>query len=92
MCRSADPVFASCSVRLTKRWATYRQSRTIYRRMLPWWVVKGNDARRLARAVKVLEECSMRVKDQLLGHTDDGVFGNRTKRGGAPPRISCLPP
>ena len=40
-------------------------------------------AEQLASAVTLLEEAAMRVKNDVLPHTNDGVFGNWTETGGA---------
>ena len=67
---------------LARRWASYRQGRSIFKRMLAWWAVAGDNPTEVATAVATLEECAMRVKNKVLTHTNDGVFGNRTAAGG----------
>jgi len=68
---------------LNRRWASYRQGRSVFKRMLAWWGVAGANPEQLASAVTLLEEAAMRVKNDVLPHTNDGVFGNRTETGGA---------
>ena len=68
---------------LNRRWASYRQGRSVFKRMLAWWGVTGANPEQLASAVTLLEEAAMRVKNDVLPHTNDGVFGNRTETGGA---------
>ena len=66
-----------------KRWQTYRQCRTIFRRMHLWWHVVGGDKVEVAAAVKRLEAASIKVKEALLPKTNDKVFGNKVKHGGS---------
>jgi len=68
---------------LNHRWASYRQGRSVFKRMLAWWGVTGANPEQVASAVTLLEEAAMRVKNDVLPHTKDGVFGNRTETGGA---------
>lgn len=66
-----------------KRWQTYRQCRTIFRRMFLWWHVVGGEKVEVAAAVKRLEAASIKVKEELLPKTNDKVFGNKVKFGGS---------
>ena len=67
---------------LAKRWAMYRQGRSIFRRMLAWWRVAGEDTAKVAEAVARLETAAMRVKAKVLMHNDRDAFDNRATAGG----------
>ena len=66
---------------LATRWATYRQGRSIFTRMLAWWHVAGDDASKLGEAVTRLEEAAMRVKAIVLKRPRS-AFDNRAMTGG----------
>jgi hypothetical protein len=66
-----------------QRWQTYRQCRTLFRRMQLWWCVAGSDEVQVGAAITRLEASSIKAKDTVLSKTDDKVFGNRVKHGGS---------
>ena len=58
------------------------QARTIFRRMLAWWSVVGDEPEEVAQAVALLETIAICVKQDMLGKRSGAAFDNRTRIGG----------
>ena len=75
---------------LLKRWRSYMQCRTIFKRCQLLWRLYGSVDVEMATGVECLERLSIKVKEDLLPSTDDGVFGNRLKYGGSGQKVGVL--
>ena len=75
--------YTGIALSLRKRWMTYRQCRTLFKRMQLWWRVYGSVSLEVTNAVALLEAAAIRVKTRDLPNTDDLVFGNKVKEGGS---------
>ena len=81
----AKPILAYSGIGcdLVRRWQSYMQCRTIFKRCHLLWRLYGNDSDDMETGVELLERLSIKVKDTVLPKTDDAVFGNKLKFGGS---------
>ena len=81
----AKPILAYSGIGcdLLRRWQSYMQCRTIFKRCHLLWRLYGNDSDDMETGVELLERLSIKVKDTVLPKTDDAVFGNKLKFGGS---------
>ena len=80
----AKPILAYSGIGcdLVRRWQSYMQCRTIFKRCHLLWRLYGEDSNDMETGVELLERLSIKVKDAVLPKTDDAVFGNKLKYGG----------